>query len=440
MRIASLIMLFALMMVIRLFKFGGPFDDPLARTMVGFGFLLFAGMVAGELVSRISLPKITGYLISGMICGPYLLGLLDTDVVERLKTIDDLALALIAFTAGGELHIDRLKKAGRAIAAITLSQTAFSFVIVGSVAFLAAVSFGRMVGMPLLAAVALGMYFGLVTSANSPATAVAVIVETESRGYLTDQILGVTVLKDIVILFFAAFILTLGGWMTDPTKSLEIGLILTVLLESLLSIVFGIIAAALIALYLRFIKREMVLFVLATSLIIVFLSEYIHLHFLLVCMTAGFCIENYSRYGDNLISAIERTSMTIYVIFFAIAGASINFGILKSIWPIALILVVLRALSFAGGTWIAGVITGGTQMVKRYSWSGYLGQAGISLGIASLVLEGSPEMGSMFYTIVVASIAINQIIGPVALKFLLSKAGETVRHRIEENIGGLQWQ
>ncbi|NIP90199.1 MAG: sodium:proton exchanger, partial [Gammaproteobacteria bacterium] len=108
MRIIALAILFVVMTLVGMFQLGGTMDDPMARTMVGFGFLIFTGLVAGELARLISLPRITGYLIAGMICGPYVLDLIDPDVIENLKTVDDLALALIAFTAGGELHLERV--------------------------------------------------------------------------------------------------------------------------------------------------------------------------------------------------------------------------------------------------------------------------------------------------------------------------------------------
>jgi Kef-type K+ transport system membrane component KefB len=140
-------------------------------------------------------------------------------------------------------------------------------------------------------------------------------------------------------------------------------------------------------------------------------------------------VENFSKYGDELITAIERTSMTVYVIFFAIAGASINFGTLGSMWLIAFALVISRAMAFAGGNWIAGTVWKEPPLIKRYSWMGYLGQAGVSLGIASIVLRTYPKVGSVFYTVVVAAIAINQIIGPITLKYLLGRAGETAENR-----------
>lgn len=434
MRIAALAILLAVMMIARLFKLGGSYDDPLARTIIGFGFLVFTGMVAGALASRIKLPRITGYLFAGMICGPYVLGLLDLDVVERLRTLDNLALALIAFTAGGELRMDRLRRAGLAIASITPMQTVFAYIATGIVILAASLFYAPISNLHWTSLGAIVLFFGTIAAANSPATAVAVIVETKSKGPLCDQIMGVTVLKDVLVIILTAVVLTVGGWMFTPDKQMQWGLIGRVLLETFISLIAGGLAALFIIAYLKYIRREMVLFVVATSLLIVFASGSLHLHFLLICMTAGFCVENFSPFGDRLIEAIERTSMTVYIIFFAIAGASINFGVLRSTWAIALALVIARAAAFAGGTALAGFASRQSRMIIRQSWSGYLGQAGVSLGIASLISRTYPELGTSFYTVVIATIAINQIVGPIALKFLLTRARETAECRLEEGM------
>jgi Kef-type K+ transport system membrane component KefB len=246
-RFAALVILFSVMAIAQLFEFGRAYDDPMARTLIGFGFLIFAGLVAGEIASRLTLPKITGYLIAGMICGPHLLGLIDLDVVERLRTIDDLALALIAFTAGGELRLNRLKKVGHALVGITIMQTICAFVLVGTLAFIAGLLLLPASDIKIFSAIALALFFGLVAAANSPATAVAIVVETKAKGYLTDQILGVTVLKDVVIIFFTAMILTTCGWIMDPAHVIKFNLIFKVLGESLLSVTAGIVVAVLIA-------------------------------------------------------------------------------------------------------------------------------------------------------------------------------------------------
>lgn len=434
MRFAALVMLFALMFTARLLKLGGTFDNPFATTMIGFGFLILAGMVAGEFAQRIMLPRITGYLLAGILCGPHVLQLVDRDVVANLKTIDDLALALIAFTAGGELKLDRLKRAGRAIAAVTTAQiiVAFSFAVIATI--VASHLYDPFAALAFPSLIAAALFLGIIAATNSPAIAVAVIVDTGAKGPVSEQVISVTVLKDVIILILASFVLAIGGALHAPETAATAHSIAWVVLDTLISLATGAIFGGLAILYVRYIKREMVLFVVAASLIIVYESELFGLHFVLECIAAGFVVENFSNHGDELIKAVERTSMTVYVVFFALAGASIDFGILRHSWLIALAFVLVRALSLALGTRAGCALAGQPRFVRNYSWMGYLGQAGVSLGIASMIMRTYPDLGAVIYTIIVATVALNQIVGPIALKMLLIEARETIKERIKEPV------
>lgn len=428
MRFAALVMLFALTLTVRLFELGGSFNDPFARTMIGFGFLVLAGMVFGELAQRIKLPRITGYLFAGILCGPHILQIVDRDVVMQLKTIDELALALIAFTAGGELKLERLKRAGHAIAAITSFQTAIAFTLTVAATVIASYFYQPFANLAFPSLITAALFLGVIAATNSPATAVAIIVDTGARGPVSEQVMSVTVFKDVIILILASFVMAIGGWLHAPAASTTHS-VAWVLVDTLASIAMGAFIGALIILYLRYVKREMVLFVVAASLVIVYESQLFGLHFILECITAGFVVENFSNHGDELIKAVERTSMTVYVVFFAIAGASIDFAILRHSWIIALAFVVVRAFSLGVGTRLGCTIAKQPRFITRYSWTGYLGQAGISLGIAGMIMRTYPELGSMLYTIIVAAVAFNQIVGPIALKMLLIEAGETAEKR-----------
>ena len=431
MRFAALVILFALTLTVRLFELGGTFNDPFARTMIGFGFLVLAGMVIGELAEKIKLPRITGYLLAGIICGPHILQIVDRDVVAQLKTIDELALALIAFTAGGELKLERLKRAGKAIATITSFQTIAVFVLTIIATIVASYFYEPFADLALPSLITAALFLGVIAATNSPASVVAVIVDTGAKGPIAEQVMSVTVLKDVIILILASFILVIGGWLHAPatTATHSVG---WVFLETLISIATGAFIGVLIILYLRYIKREMVLFVVAASLAIVYESQLFGLHFILECITAGFIVENFSNHGDELIKAVERTSMTVYVVFFAIAGASIDLAILRHSWIIALAFVIVRAASFAAGTGLGCAITKQPRFASRYSWTGYLGQAGVSLGIAGMIMRTYPDLGSVLYTTMVAAIAFNQIVGPIALKTLLIEGGETAQKRLHD--------
>jgi Kef-type K+ transport system membrane component KefB len=144
----------------------------------------------------------------------------------------------------------------------------------------------------------------------------------------------------------------------------------------------------------------------------------------MICLLAGFLVENFSYLGDRLIQAIEKVSLPVFVVFFAISGASINLDALSKTWILALIFVLWRAGLKFSSTYIGAKISGEDISVQRNAWAGFISQAGVALGMAIVVEKTFPDWGREFKTLVLAIIAINQIVGPVLLQNLLFKAGE----------------
>jgi Kef-type K+ transport system membrane component KefB len=144
----------------------------------------------------------------------------------------------------------------------------------------------------------------------------------------------------------------------------------------------------------------------------------------MICLVAGFLVENFSSRGDSLIQAIEKISVPIYVVFFAISGASLNLEALRTSWVLALILVVWRGILKFSSTYVGAKVAKEDPGVQRRSWAGFISQAGVALGMAVIVERTFPEWGGEFKALVLAIIAINQIIGPVLLQRLLFRVDE----------------
>jgi Kef-type K+ transport system membrane component KefB len=125
------------------------------------------------------------------------------------------------------------------------------------------------------------------------------------------------------------------------------------------------------------------------------------------------------------IEAIEQTGSIVFVIFFATAGAHLDLPLLGHMWPIALTLALTRALV----TWIAGQLasklSADPPMVKRWGWAGLVSQAGLALGVASVIERTFPTLGSGFRSLAVATVALNEMVGPVLFKTALDRSGET---------------
>lgn len=401
-----------------------PFANPQQSTSIALGFILIFAFLFGKQISRLSLPQITGFIIAGIACGPYVLRFLASTDVRGLQLLDGLALSLIALTAGGEMRISRLKGRLKALSSIVFFQTVIiisGFVIFG---FLGKSVFPVFADKTTPVCLAIFLLLGILATATSPSTTIAVINETRSKGKYTDLILSVAVVKDFFVIVLFAFVLSLSKFMTSASRRFDVNFLLNILEEVGLSVGIGILVGGAVILYLKYIKKELTIFILGIAFFTYQISHSYNYHPLLICLVAGFLVENFSSQGDKLIQAIEKSSLPVYVIFFTISGASLNLDALRASWLLALIFVIWRGILKFSGTYVGARLAKEESRVQKSSWAGFISQAGVALGMAITIEESFPDWGGEFKALVLAIIAINQIIGPVLLQKFLARSGE----------------
>jgi Kef-type K+ transport system membrane component KefB len=272
--------------------------------------------------------------------------------------------------------------------------------------------------------VSAALFLSVIATANSPSTVIAVVTELRARGRMTESILGVTVLKDLLVIVMFAGVLTVCSYLNTVGGSLDTGLIFETAWRLGASIAGGVILGFLLIFYIDRVRAELALFMIGISFISTELFHHFGLHPLLATVVAGFVVQNFSDHGSKFIESLERASLPIFVIFFAIAGAGLDLSSLRAWWVIVLVLLLSRALLIYCGTALGAVAAGETRSIRRLSWLGFLPQAGVSLGLAVLVTQYYPEWGEFVKDVAISMIALNQILGPVGLKYALVRSGE----------------
>lgn len=409
-----------------LFRFLGPLPGMASSTML-LGFLLLAAYVAGELAADLKLPRITGYLVIGIVFGPWGLGLLPEDTVKDFRLINGVALSVIALQAGGELRLSDLLARWRSLVSITSLQI---LMIIGAVA--TAVYVGRglfpfLIGQPGGAVVAVALILGLVAVANSPATAIAVITEQRARGPLTNTVLGVSVFKDVVILILIAVVISAAEALITPGQAIEFDELRRFSTAIGISLGMGGAVGWLIGLYLERVGRQPILFVLFVAFAVVELTRLLGLEsefYILLSMAAGFVVQNFSVQGPRFVDALEANSLPLYALFFSVAGANLNLGVIPLVWKAVALILVVRTVSTFTSTYLGATAAGDLPVIRRYSWMGFLAQAGVTLGLASIVAERFEIWGDQVAAIIVAMIAVNQLVGPPLFRLALVRSGE----------------
>jgi Kef-type K+ transport system membrane component KefB len=399
------------------------------KSLATLGFVLLAAYTLGEITSSFGLPKITGYIVTGIIFGPYVINLFSIGVVDDLKGINILAIGLIALTAGGELKLSGLRTVAKSLTCIVLIKgfliliaiTATVFAIKPLIPFLANEN------APLILAV--GAIFGILAIGTSPAATIAVINETGSRGRLTDTTLGAAVVKDVVMVILLAVAISLARLFSTAGATFETAVFLHVGEELFFSIIAGAVLGLIIIGYIKFVHAEMWLFIIGIIFFATAGSEILHLEALLTFITAGFVVQNFSRFGDRLIHPIEDVSLPVYVVFFSIAGAGLDLRALQQVGLVAVILVTVRIGAIYWGTRFATALANEPPAIKKNAWLSFIAQAGVVLGLSIIVANNLPDLGAEIKTIVLGTIALNLIIGPITFKIALSKVGETKEKR-----------
>ena len=233
--------------------------------LVAIGFVILCAYTLSEIGSSLTLPRVTGYILTGLLLGPYALNILSSGVVQEIEMFNTLAIGLIAVTAGLELHFSSLRKVILAISTTTVLKIIFLCLLaVGS--FFAIEQFTQFFAFPDTShLIAISLVFGVLCLGTSPAISLAVISETKAKGRISQLVLGSAIVKDVVVVICLALAVSFANSMIGESSGAEEMMIH--LAQALgLSLLAGLILGAIYIIYMRFIQQEMFLFIAVTIL------------------------------------------------------------------------------------------------------------------------------------------------------------------------------
>lgn len=392
-------------------------------TLAAVGFVMLASFTVAEYAGGVGLPRVTGFILAGVLLGPAVLNILSQRVVTEMRTFNALALGLIAVGAGLELDVKQLARVAQTLAGTILLKVAIGVLLVGG-AFYAAHSWLQSTNFANSdQTLTVALVMGVLSIGTSPAIALAIISETRAKGRLADLVLGAAVLKDLVVVICLAIAIAAGkSWLSPDAEASSVLFLIAKELGS--SLLAGSILGVAFILYIRFVKVEMLLFVAAIIVAVSEVGRTLHLELLLVFITAGFVVRNFSEHEHDLMPAVEMVSLPVFVVFFTIAGASLNLVATWRVLPLAALLCGARALAYYIASRVGGSLGGEGPEIQRLAWLGYLPQAGVTLGLVGLAAGQLPSVGPVVMNLGMAVVAINLLLGPIALKGALRAVGE----------------
>jgi Kef-type K+ transport system membrane component KefB len=423
MRLLLVLILAGLMHAARSFAPDATVGGGAAGTALACGYLLLSAFLMGSIFKSMRLPRLTGYLATGIVVGPNVLGLVSQPMVSNLQIFNGVATALIALTAGVELDLRMMKPLLRSISWLTGVAVCGTICLISLAALLLHKHLPFLHGLTTLQVAAVCAVLGVTMVAQSPAVVVALQSEMASDGPLTRTVLGVVVMSDLMVIVLFAIVSSIAksllGSQTDALHTAG-----ALAWEILGSVVIGVLVGVLLSIYLRFVKASAALFLVAAAFLLAEVGQRIDLDPLLLALGAGVFIRNLTAQGERLQNEIEFSSLPVYVVFFAVTGATVHIRELLVVGVPALVLVSTRAAGFVGLSRIATTMAQATDNVRKYVGLGLMPQAGLALALALLFVKTFPSIGEGAAALVFGGVAINEMIAPILYRFALVRSGE----------------
>jgi trehalose 6-phosphate synthase len=395
-----------------------------AGAAMALGFTLLGAWVTGDLLRRFNLPRLTGYLIFGALVGPYFGNVITTPMTSQLQAVTGIATTLIALIAGLTISLERLGARLWSIARFTAATLVIVMVGTGLLLWVVWPWLPVLPDSTGASRAVIVFLLSVMVASVSPTMTAAVTTETGARGRLSELVLAVVVLADLVLLVLFSSSMQMARAVFHPAAAGP-SLLVRFAWETGGAIAFGALVGAMFALYLRYVGREVTLALLAMCALLSQVGTTQQFEPLLAAVAAGLVIENLSvAQGDSLRAAVQRGAPPVLVIFFVAIGSSLRLDVLMTIWPLALGLAAVRTGLIRLGTRVGLNASGIDRALGEHAWTGLISQAGITVGLASVVASEFPGWGTEVQTLLIALIPIHELIGPMLFRRGLARAGE----------------
>ncbi|GAB6097703.1 cation:proton antiporter [Desulfatiferula olefinivorans] len=398
------------------------------------GILFIIGYLGGRCANHLGFPRVTGYIVAGVLLSPSVSGILPAELInDKCVIINDIALGVIAFSVGGSLKLSKVRQLGKTIFIINITESFGSFIlslvlisVLGPYILRPDKPLGTFVEVYL----PLSLIVAAVSAATAPAAILAIVHEIKAKGPLTTTLLGVVALDDgMAIIFFAFARAVVRGLMNKGGMSLFAMVVdpVTTIFGSLA--VGAAIGSLMVYLTAWVKKRESLLIVILGSIFICSgIAEHLDCSPLLANMMAGFVIINMGTYSDRFFIAVENIEEPLFALFFTLAGSHFDVKVFKMVGMLAVLIAVSCFIGKFIGARLGAELSHAPEVVKKYLGYGLLPKAGVTLGLVFMARSFiTPDVFEIMVNAILGSVIINELIAPPLVKYALTRAGEGVK-------------
>lgn len=384
------------------------------HTLFYLGIAMVAGLIFSRIVKKVRLPNVTGFLVAGLLIGPCCLKLVPSEALEGLNIITTVALGFIAFSIGGEFRIASIRAIGKNVIIITLFQSLLAAALVDIVLCVCGFNTSE------------SIILGAIATATAPAATLMVVRQYKAKGELTNTLLPVVAMDDAVGLVVFSVSSAVASTLSSGGPVSVYSMAVKPLIEIVLSLVSGSLLGLLISVSMRFFhsRSNKLMICIAGVVLGEAVANQFGLSDLLVCMSVGAVFANLRDDALDVMDLCDGWTPPLFMLFFVISGAELDLAALPTVGVPGLIYIVVRALGKYFGAYLGAVVVKASPNIRRYLGITLLPQAGVAIGMAQMALATMPEFGARIQAVVLAATLIYELVGPVATKIALTKAGE----------------
>jgi Kef-type K+ transport system membrane component KefB len=399
--------------------------------LLAIGVMISVGLFGGLLANRLKFPRVTGYIIIGVLLSPSILNLVPRATIESWDIITSVILGIIAYAIGGSLDLVSLRKLGKSTAWITPLETLGAWLVVTLLmVFLAPMIFPSATMTFREYILPMALVAGSIAGATAPAATLAVIREYKARGNFTMTLLSVVALDDALSIITFAIAMAVALPLASGAGSVSLYQMLSVpFLDIIKSIGIGTALGFAIIYLTRLIKTRALLLTLVLGIIMlcIGLTDILGGSLILANMVVGFVVRNrtsdLSRREEPFV-VIQGIEDFAFAVFFVLAGMHFDSSVIKVSGFLALLIMGGRFVGQYFGAAIGAKISKASDLVRKYLGFALQAQAGVTVGLALLIREAFPTFGDIVFNGFLASIIISEIFAPPLVKYALFKAGE----------------
>lgn len=377
--------------------------------------IILIGLVGARVAKKLSLPSVSGYIVAGLILGPSFIDLVSHQDLGSLSFITDIALAAIAFSIGNEFLLSDMKKVGKRTLILTVAEVIGAFAVVFIAMFFI---FKQPFEFSLVIA--------SMSAATAPAGIVMVIRELRADGPLVKTILPVVALDDALGIMVFGVALSLA----KMTSGLEEFTVFKIISAPLIEIFGSLLLGFLLGVILTYLAKkakgrdELLKISLAFILAAVGASNFFNLSPLLTAMMMGGTLVNLKQNSKRVFGTLNEFTPPINLLFFTLAGMSLDLKVLASVSLLGVGYIFARASGKIIGAGVGARALGESITMQKYLGLSLLTQGGISIGLSSIVASELPQFSESIITVILFSVLVFEIMGPILAKVAITRAGE----------------